>query len=386
MNKKGVTLIELVIYIALLTIISLLIGKQFKRLIANFSGNKQVMRQQTEARGVLGLMIQEIRNTGSKVYLKKSGSTYTRKIAAGTIVSSTDSSSFVHTQGDPYDELTIYKLQLDKDGDSVLTDTTRYYVSGTTLKREYMPSKGFQTNSVVAENVYALQYHYGILASNTAIISNEIPLRTPLSSYWESGGSPTPAWGSTSVSVSCVAGNSGYLKYKTPVTVAANEKYEITLKIRAAAGFPQNLGWAQVSFQNSNKTVEYGREQFKPSATLMKLTVAVHTASAVSGAYFYLDYSAAGTGVLTFSGIEVRNVQRNGYTWTYEPTAATDPLTDKINVRAIRMYLLTRTEERATTAAPGVITVGEVTVTPPGESYAWRLYTETIETPNNGRF
>ena len=198
MNRKGVTLIELVIYIALLTIISLLIGKQFKRLIANFSGNKQVMRQQTEARGILGLMIQEIRNTGSKVYLKKSGSMYTRKVAARTIVSSTDSSSFVHTQGDPYDELTIYKLQLDKDGDSVLTDETRYYVAGTTLKREYTPSRGFQTNSVVAENVYALQFQYGILASNTAIISNEIPLRTPLASYWESGGSPTPTWGSTS--------------------------------------------------------------------------------------------------------------------------------------------------------------------------------------------
>ncbi len=386
MNRKGVTLIELVIYIALLTIISLLIGKQFKRLIANFSGNKQIMRQQTEARGVLGLMIQEIRNTGSKVYLKKSGSTYTRKVATGTIVSSTDSSSFVHTQGDPYDELTIYKLQLDKDGDSVLTDQTRYYVSGTTLKREYTPSTGFQTNSTVAENVYALQYQYGILASNTAIISNEIPLRTPLSSYWESGGSPTPTWGATSISVSCVAGNAGYLKYKTPITVAANEKYEITLKLRAAAGFPQNLDWAQVSFQNSNRTVEYGREKFKPSATLMKLTVAVHTASAVSGAYFYLDYSAAGTGVLTFSGIEVRNVQRNGYSWTYDPTVTTDPLTDKINVRAIRMYLLTRTEEKATTAAPGAITAGEISVTPTGEAYAWRLYTETIETPNNGRF
>ena len=68
MNKKGVTFIELLIYIALLAIISLLIGRQFKLLIGNYSSGKRVTKLQTDSRDILGLMVREIRNTGVKTY------------------------------------------------------------------------------------------------------------------------------------------------------------------------------------------------------------------------------------------------------------------------------------------------------------------------------
>jgi len=385
LNKKGVTIIELLIYIVLLTIVSLLIGKQFKGLITNYASNKRITRQQSDSRDALGLMLHEIRNTGLKVYLQKTGKTLTRMIAPGTIVSTTDLSSFVHTQGDPCDQLTIYKAQLNDTGALELVDQTRYYVSGTTLNREYISSTGFNTNSVVIENVYGLQFQYGILASNAAIITNEQPLRSPLINYWQSGGTPAPTWGTSSISLSYSAGNSGYLSYRQPMSVTANYRYKVTLRIKAYAGFAQSLNWMQVSFGNSNKTTTYGSERFKPTENPMEILVPVKTSSPANGAYLYIDYSAAGTGLVTLSGMEVRCSQLGAYSWTYTPTVNTDPLTDKINVRAVRMYLLTRTSGKSSVKSSGPISVGEVSVTPSGD-YAWQLVSETIETNNNGKF
>lgn len=385
MNKHGVTIIELLIYIILFAIVSLLIGKQFKGLIENYSANKNVVRQQTEARDVLGQMIQELRNTGLKVFVRKSGTAYSRRIAAKTFVGTgnpIDSSSIKHTQGDPYDQLQVYKLQLNKDGDSLRTDSTRYYVSGTTLKRDYKPSSGTSTSSVIAENVYALQFEYGVLASNDSFINNENPLRTPLATYWDHSGTATVSMNASTISLTCAAGNSGYLKYKTGLTVTANRKYKVILTMSSSGGFPKNLDSMKISFQNFGKTVVYGSEKFKPWEGQLELTLGAHTSSAANGAYVFIEYAAAGSGLVLFSGIDIRVSQRAEYLWL---TNLTNPATESRFVKAIRINMLTRSSGKTTAKTTGSLTVGEVTVNRTGD-YIWRLYSETVEVPNNGVF
>jgi hypothetical protein len=387
LNRKGVTIVELLIYIVLFTIALFFIGKQFGKLVDNYSGNKRVLQQQTSARNILGLMIHEIRNTGLKVYLHKSGTSLSRNTATGAIVgigTPPDSSSFVHKQGNPYDEITIYKIRLDGTGDYELTDTTRYYMNGTTLRREYRPSSGRITNSVVAENVYALQYEYGVLASTTLKL-NQSPLTSANSTNWEYGGSPSPSLNTSSISLIFPGAATGWLRCKTPLSVSANENYTIALSITASGSFPQNLNWIQCSFKSSNRTQTYGSEQFKPWANPVEITVPVKTSSSANGAYLCLDYSSSGNGSLLITGLTAKCSQIANYNWTFAPTRNSSQLTDKINVRAIRIYLLTRTSEKADTKSNGTLQVGEISVNTTG-NFTWRLYTEMVETPNNGIF
>jgi type II secretory pathway component PulJ len=387
LNRKGVTIVELLIYIVIFAIALFFIGKQMQNLIGNYSSNKRVVQQQTDARDILGLMIQDIRNTGLKTYLQTSGTSLLFKEAPGTIVGTgtpIDSSSFVHKQGTPYDEITVYKIRLDNSGNYALTDTTRYYVEGTTLKRTYRSSASRPDSNIVAQNVYALQFQYGVLASTASPI-NQPTLNSPSTTTWESGGSPSPTYSSTSISLSFSGTSSGWLRCRTALSVTANQEYRVKFYSTTSGNFPQNLNWVQCAFMNSSRTQTYGSEKFKPWANPMEITLPVNTSSSANGAYLCLDYSSSGDGSLLISGLEVTCTKIDNYNWTYAPTSGTDQLTKKANVRAIRMYMLTRTADKAATKSSGTCTVGEVSVTTSG-NYTWRLYTEMVETPNNGTF
>ncbi|MBN1575671.1 MAG: hypothetical protein JW913_03915 [Chitinispirillaceae bacterium] len=382
MNKKGVTLFELLVYIGLFAIISLLIGRQFKLLINNYSSGKQTSRQQTDIRDVLGLMVREIRNMGLKTYFTGAGGMTKITKDGITVNETTDLSSFNHTQqgtGAYNDALEFFKIQVDDDGDYKRTETIKYYVEGTTLRRDFQTDVGFpkHTNSVVAENVYALQFQYGVLGADDLVFDQD-PLTT---ASWTHSGAAT--WTTANKSLTLGAGGgTGYLKYPktgTAPSITANQKYSIFLTIEPSGGFPDNLNWLKFSFQNSGRTTTYGSEQFKPyPGTTVSLTVAVTSSLP---AYAYLDYSATGAGTLVISGIEVHCSELGAYDWKDNPATA-----EKVNVRAIKMYVLTRTKGKATSSAEDKdIIVGEKTYTASGE-YTWRLYTETIETPNNGIF
>jgi hypothetical protein len=93
-----------------------------------------------------------------------------------------------------------------------------------------------------------------------------------------------------------------------------------------------------------------------------------------------LEFYAKGSGSLLIRGIEATKVEDSSFTWSNDPSVA-----DKRNVRAIRVFVLTRSD-KAETKSPASINLGEITFLPPAGEYTWRLNKETIEVPNNGMF
>jgi prepilin-type N-terminal cleavage/methylation domain-containing protein len=384
LNKHGFTLVELLVYIVLFAIISLFVGKQFKALVDNYASGKRVSKQQLDSRDIVAAMSREIRNTGLKVYLHNVATdSYTRTVAPGVVASATDNSSFIHKQGDPGDTLQIFAARLSSTGEWLnAVDTIKYYLDGTTLMREYKTTGSSQTG-IFADNVFALQFAYGICASSD-ILFNETPMTISPTTVWTRNivtGSPKPdvSYGTNSIILTFSAGAAtGNLKYTTALSVTANRSYSILLQAVSSNGFPDNLDWLRFVFATGSGTI-LGSEKFRPFSDNTQITVAV-TASATSDAYAILEYSAKGTGTLEIKGIKATCTKLGAYTWSNNPSAS-----EKLNVKAIQIFLLTRSSGKAGAKTTTPITVGEVSVQRSG-SYSWRLTTETVEVPNNNVF
>lgn len=371
MNKKGVTIIELLIYIALFAIVAMLIGKQFKGLVNNYTRGKHTSRQMSEARDILGLMVREIRNTGLKYYFSSGTMSIDNSVYVNTV---TDRSSFEFSTGNPGDELTIYKLTLDDAGENEGFEKIRFYLSSSephTLKRQLTNSNG-TSRSVIAQNVWALQFEYGILGDTETVVP-ATSLASP-STDWQLGASCSSTGGAITDAITSATTRS--IRYNTDFPVTANQKYRAT--VTAASTAP--LDYLAVSIKNGAGTI-LGTEQFLPYNTSVDIEIPVQASS--SQAYAHLDYKTTGAGTITLTTFTMIRSQRSAYTWTPDPTTA-----QKLQVRAIRIYLLTRTKEKTATVTTGTIhaggTTGGVDIDCSGE-YSWRLYTETVPVPNNGR-
>jgi type II secretory pathway component PulJ len=390
LNNKGVTLIELLIYIALFAIVTMIMGRQFKVMMSNYTSGKQMTRQQVDSRDMMGLMMREIRCTGLKVYLDSlKVDSLDRIVIPGVIAGGTpaDSSSFKFTNqasGSAFDQLQIWKANLESNGQyDGKVDRIKFYVEDNILKRELSVNGAAATISTVAPNVYALQFEFGILAA-----TNSTALVDQFTSFTGSSWSGT-GWTGTGATktITTSSGNStGYLKYGTALSsaVAKNRKYLVTLKITPSNGFPANLNWMQVSFRDNNySNPPYGYEKFKPFGGTMQLILKDSTSATT--AYAYLEYSSKGVGTLDVTGFKVQCLEDSAYTWVSSFTTA-DSLTQKRNVRAIRMNLLTRSKGNAIGKSTSTMDVGGgITVNTPGD-YAWRLYKTVIQVPNNGTF
>ncbi len=379
-NDRGVTYAEVGIYLALFTVVALLLGKQFRAMIEDFSSGRRIVAQQTDSRDILGLMVREIRNTGLKNHLSGGGGSYSTDTDLKVIVGGVnhDSSSFVHSQGVPYDALTIMKIGLDGDGLYDLTDTIRFFVEGTTLRRELKSSKWpYETNSVVAKNVYALQYEFGVLGADSLLLSDQ----SPNTANWSISGTGTPSpslSGSLDARISSTGRSSGSISSSTAFKVTSDQKLTAIFKIVPLSGLDNNIDSLYFSIKKADGT-RLGFEKFKPYNQDMSLTI---WARASTQAYAVIDYWAKGPETMTIHNVMVRRADLGTYRWTSNPSS----VAQKKNVRAIRIHLLTRTGTKTDTRTTDPIRVNdEVTVTPEGE-YTWRLYSETIETPNNGVF
>lgn len=381
MNRKGVTITELLIYISLFAIISLFIGRQFKTLTNNYSTGKRIARQQTDTRDILGLMVRELRNTGLKVYMTGT-STLTKNIAPNILISATDSSSFIHTEqsnGTYNDAITIKKIRLSNTGTLEYSDKIDYYVSGTTLRRALKTNEvPDTTNSIVAENVYGLQFKYGY-AKTTATVIDENPM---VQGNW----TVANATGTAPLKIITIP-NEITLQYTTAATgalrfsnsqksIVKNRRYSVHLNIIPSGGFLNQIDSLRFAFKNVS--TYYGFEKFKPHKKDMWITVG---GIATGNADLLLEYDVNTAGKLKITGIEVFQTEDSTYTWSSNPALA-----DKKNVRAIRMYVLTRSTEKTNSASSASVKIGDLTFTPPAGNYSWRVHEETIDVPNNGAF
>ncbi|MBN1603660.1 MAG: hypothetical protein JW915_18760 [Chitinispirillaceae bacterium] len=383
MNHKGITVIELLIYMSLFILISLFIGKQFKLLTNNYSAGKRIARQQTDMRDVLELMVREIRNTGLKASFTGGEITRVKDISKAEeviIAAGTDSSSFIHKEqisGEFCDALTIKKIRLGTAGEYKCTDKIDYYVDGTTLRcaLKTTEKKTDSTNYVMAEQVYGLQFHYGIIKKDSLIYKDD-PIN-PNNWTVASGTGNKTATGTNEITLTFSGATTGALKCNTRRTVKGNCTYAVHLKMFAGSSFLKQIDSLRFAFKNN--TTYYGAETFKPHSSDMWITV---NTIAGGSADMLLEYDVNAAGFIKITGAEVYWSEDSAYTWMENPTAAAD----KKNVGAIKVFILMRSAGSGTTVSPTSINVGGLVFSPPTGHYVWRVHEEIIEVPNNGVF
>jgi hypothetical protein len=321
-------------------------------------------------------MLREIKNTGIKIYLRDVAGALIKDTADGAFISSTDRSSFIHKQGATSDSLIIYKARIGSTGNLDYTDTVMYYINGTSLMRDLKTTEIPHSNtSVIAENVYAMQFQYGICGSNITLFDQN-PITAANWALTTSSGSAPTKTGTTDITLAFGAAATGNLRYTTQCAVIANCKYSVLLQITPSGDFPKNLDSLRFAFKNG--TTLLCSEAFKPY--LGDKLISFQNSNFTGNADMSLEFYAKGSGSLLIRGIEATKVEDSSFTWSNDPSVA-----DKRNVRAIRVFVLTRSD-KAETKSPASINLGEITFLPPAGEYTWRLNKETIEVPNNGMF
>ncbi len=364
MNRKGVTLIELLVYIVLFSVVSLFVGAQMKQLLGGYSSGRRVARLQSEFRDVLAMLSREIRNTGLKTCLISGGSgTLTTSIDPGAYLS--DSSSFIHKEGNPGDTLTIYKLRLNDNGDKTGVDVIQYYLDGTTLKR-YAEGKRID----IAENVHALQFQYGVLAMDSLLLDQ----RTINPNDW------TVPYGVEkigSMKVKISSASSGSIKSLQSFRISRDQRIRVRFQVSASGDFPQNLDSIRCSIIRSSSNSVIASERFLPNGSEIGIVMPVR---AENDAKISFDYWCHGKGELNISSAEVRRADLGEYRWENDPISS-----KKKAVKAIKIFALVRSSGKATAALNQNISVANVQV-PVSGPYVWRVVKETVEVLNNGTF
>ena len=76
MNSRGVTLVELIIYIVIAAIVVALMAVPFRKMVTSNKTERQESSLQTISRDALAVMSREIRNTGFKRYIVDASGTF----------------------------------------------------------------------------------------------------------------------------------------------------------------------------------------------------------------------------------------------------------------------------------------------------------------------
>jgi prepilin-type N-terminal cleavage/methylation domain-containing protein len=374
MNKRsGFSLIELMLCLVLVSLMAILFIKGFRTMAFGYEDSKRVSNQQLDARDFMAIISMDLKNTGLKNFVTSTSfKSVVNHPVYGVSVSDSDISSFIYKNGTPGDTLSIIQIPLNNKGGWLgRIDTISYLIRNDTLIRTLSGS-----SIALASAVSALQFEYGVYVSDSIVLSQS-PVSTASSgaTSWQASGSGTLSIEPGCLDVSLTSGQ-GFLKYSTPYAVEANRRYSIHLKLTASGGFPKNLDSLRFSFRRSDNTIA-SSEKFLPFGSDITLTVPM---SSSGDFYPTLDYFAKGTGTIQFSEIEIKCVTLNSYVWTSTPTTA-----QKGSVRAIRVSALTYSKgSSGVQTKGGDFTLGDMTIHCSPSKYSWRVYSQTVFTPNNG--
>ncbi len=364
MNRKGVTLIELLVYIVLFSVVSLFIGSQMKQLLGGYTSGRRISRLQSESRDVLAMLSREIRNTGLKTSLISGGSgTFAASIDPNAYLP--DSSSFIHKEGNPGDSLTIYKLRFNDNGDKTGVDVIQYYLDGATLKRDAAGEK-----IDIAENVHALQFQYGVLAMDTLLLDQKVM-------NYSNWSVPSGVDKSGSMNVTIPSSYSGFINCLQTFKIAKDQRIRVRFQISASGDFPQNLDSIRCSIRRSSDSSVIASERFLANGSMMDIVMPVRKES---DAFFSFEYWCHGKGELNISSVEVRRADWGEYKWENDPASSI-----KKAVKAIKILALVRSSGNAAAASDQNISIANVQV-PVSGPYVYRVVKETVEVLNNGTF
>jgi hypothetical protein len=386
MKRSGYSMIEVMIYLLIFSLILLLFSRQVSSLIKCHTAGRSVTKQQADVSDIMSILSGEIQNMGLKVYKTASGLSTAPNVFV-SFMDSEDSSSFIHGQGIPNDTLTIYKAEFDNTGNFTnVVDTVSYYVDvNKSLIRDFKATGGANAVGVLAGNVQALQFSYGTDVDNTVWLNqgtltpgswNLNPAGTAPAPV---GTAPTKTTGTSNVLLSFTSASltKAYLQYSTALFVTVNQKYLINVTATIGGNFPTKLDSLCFSFRKSNGSV-VGWEKFLPQKNGSQFFITVQWTGDV---YATIDYCTHNTGDVNLKGVVVTCVATGNYTWTNNPATAAD----KQNVKAIKIQMVTKSDREAGIKNSGSLVAGDATVATT-DNYTYRKFEEIVECPNNYTF
>lgn len=369
MNSKGVTLVELILYVALTGIILALVLSPLSKMLKSASSQHQVSSLAGSSRDVISMLSREIKNTGFKRFVV-AGNAYNSTVIPNTFLAG-DSSSFILRQGDPSDTLTIYKATIDNSGYCTGgVDSIKYYLSSDTLKRKLGK---IETN--LAVDIYALQFMPGQSATDSLLFMADA--------------FTISQWGKTGVAAITLSGNDLAVNYsgsgKGAVTLATSNKFTINTASRIKLKYEitngtnvvsniDSLKWSIVNASGTAVASDY----FKPGNQSGSIILPIKNHMPV--ARVELGAVCKGAASLVVNKIEIRKIDLGNILWS-------DTIAEmkKKYVKAIKILVLQRSTNKADSYAGGEVDVANITVNCSG-SFAWRLLNETVDISNNGLF
>lgn len=364
MNQKGMTILETIVGMLILSIIVTLSFKAYTIFTKNCSRSQQMTQMQMNSRDMLTVLVRDIRNTGCKYYMTQNGNTIDKHLVTAAFIS--DSSSFSFHQGNPSDTLKIYKARLSEIGEYLGADSTEFYLDGTTLVKK-SNNKSIRLN----DNVFALQFQYGEFASDSMLLDiNPINFPRNWLVYSESGIRPTYIINGSQICFNFSGISKGMIYYNTSFSVDT-QRINVTFNIDADPVFDS----LHCSIMK-NSTVN-GTEKFLPQTHTQCLVVNTIKTSTAKLAFRYWSNS---TGKLTIKGAEIKCNDHGKFIW-YDSI----PESKKKFVRAIKISILTRSKINAGIEENKPIDVCNVSINRSGK-YEWNIRTESVETLNNGTF
>jgi hypothetical protein len=303
-------------------------------------------------------MSRKIKNAGFKSYF--AGTTLIQD--PGAFYS--DSSSIIVREGKHGDTLTTIQVNIDRQGQFQSIDTTRYYLDGTNLCMR----SGNKT-TIVSSDVYALQFQYGILGADSLLVTED-PFSNSNWSLtncsWGTGTGIINTSSNTTVSVECQ-------KTFTPPNPC---RVSVKFKVESFNGTTpaDSMQW---SIKTVSGSTLKGTTWFKPAA---KDNTIIIPLPSIPLSKLSLNFTTVRSGSIKISYAYLRIIDRGAYTWVDKPL-----ITQNRFVKAIRVYILSRSAKKSSTNENKPIIVGNDTI-PRSGPYTWRLNTELIEIPNNGLF
>jgi hypothetical protein len=368
-NQKGVTLVELLVYMALFGIVALIIQSQYSKMASIIHREKQITGIQMDSRSILSILLKEIQNTGCKIYFTDASDGFNKNIDALSFQN--DSSSFVCEEGNPSDTLKIYKTILTSTGGYERSDSVKFYLTGDSLIKERDNKK-----ANIRGGVYALQFQYGVTASDS-MIYDLYPLPSPANwmvSNME-GTAPTVQAQGNLTQVAFTGAATGRVYYLNSFSIAKDQQLKISLWLSPNTSFVNNFDSAYCSVYDGD--VRVGYDKFIPNGLKTDVIVSVPQKS---GLKIAIDYWVKGSGAILINGAEIRRFNDGEYTWLDNP-----PQNKRKLVKAIKVNILTRSKANAGVIVDTPVTVANISY-PRSGKFLWRSFEEVIFTPNNGIF
>ena len=365
-------MIEMVVYATLALVV---VGFALRALGTLHKGafkNQETAHLRGEADDALLIFSRDLRNLGLKrIFYSPSADVLVDTVLTRIHWAPGDSSSFLHSDGNPYDTLAFIKPELDSSDKPIGIDTVRYAVDPAT--KVLTRTRNGRDAMAVCQAVEALQFEYKVTAARTLAFAESPPAIV----HWT--GSPSAALsasGSNLVMTRITAGSVSAWCSNAAVQVSADHQYAIDLTGACDAAFLANVdNIVAMICDPSGAPLQAERFLIDSKATDLHLEMAgIDCLSCRVG----LKMVMRGSGVFRFSSFKFTDIGQGDGSWSTAPTLA-----QKAAVRFIRMSLLTGTqkpifENRDETLAFAGISLSFT------DRKVRNLLQEVIPIPNNG--